>query len=177
VRFEALSVVTMTIIVFADLTPYSLVIFYRSFWGTFYLRLMTTLKKEAAHSSCTSVNIYQNTRRHDPEDCNLGLDSRPVSSGIWRCIARCKCTDVSEGRTPSIFRVGEWARKATGKKQTTVVTHIFLNSNICLYDTSKQRNIPSERTPKKIPPRNGPQRKYHPIVVVTNKQIVTKKQT
>jgi hypothetical protein len=24
---------------------------------------------------------------------------------------------------------------------------------------SKQRNIPSERTPKKIPPRNGPQRK------------------
>jgi hypothetical protein len=26
---------------------------------------------------------------------------------------------------------------------------------------SKQRNIPSERTTKKIPPRNGPQRKYH----------------
>jgi hypothetical protein len=35
---------------------------------------------------------------------------------------------------------------------------------------SKQRNIPSERAPKKIPPRNGPQRKYHPIVVVTNKK-------
>jgi hypothetical protein len=35
---------------------------------------------------------------------------------------------------------------------------------------SKQRNIPSERTPKKIPLRNGPQRKYHPIVVVTNKK-------
>jgi hypothetical protein len=34
----------------------------------------------------------------------------------------------------------------------------------------KQRNILSERTPKKIPPRNGPQRKYHPIVVVTNKK-------
>jgi hypothetical protein len=37
---------------------------------------------------------------------------------------------------------------------------------------SKQagRHIPSERTPTKIPPRNGPQRKYHPIVVVTKKQ-------
>jgi hypothetical protein len=33
-----------------------------------------------------------------------------------------------------------------------------------------KENTTSERTPKKIPPRNGPQRKYHPIVVVTKKQ-------
>jgi hypothetical protein len=43
--------------------------------------------------------------------------------------------------------------------------------------TDPKENTTSERNPKKIPPRNGPQSKYHPIVVVTKKQIVTKKQT
>jgi hypothetical protein len=46
--------------------------------------------------------------------------------------------------------------------------------------TDPKENTTSERTPKKMPPRNGPQRKYHPIVVVTNKQTdleLTKKKT
>jgi hypothetical protein len=52
------------------------------------------------------------------------------------------------------------------------VPHHTISSLIaCFYKQAiKHRNIPSERTPKKIPPRNGPQRKHHPIVVVTNKK-------
>jgi hypothetical protein len=67
--FEVLETVAMKITVFWD--SCSLVDIYRSFGETYCLLLRTILKMEAAHSSETSVNFYQNVQCHIPEHINF----------------------------------------------------------------------------------------------------------
>jgi hypothetical protein len=81
--------------------------------------------------------------------------------GVARVDHRTKCVSLVAISLSQNFETRKQARQQA-KKYTL--------------GTVPKENTTLERTPKKIPPRNGPQRKYHPIVV-TKKQIITKKQT
>lgn len=68
-RFEVLETVAMKITVF--LYSCSPVDIYRSFGETYCLLLPTILEMEVAHSSVTSINLYQTVQCHIPEEINF----------------------------------------------------------------------------------------------------------
>jgi argininosuccinate synthase len=73
-RFQVLSAASMKMYVFWLVAPCSLVEVFRRFNQSLARSLLIVLTMEAASTFKMSVNLYQTTRRNNPEDCHLRGD-------------------------------------------------------------------------------------------------------